>query len=100
MFYREVGQYKTTYRADHAIFPLLQDRIGIAVILALAFLLVPFIASDFVLNSMLIPILIFALAAIGLNLLTGYAGLISLAPGVSWGSAPTAATSSRSPFRR
>jgi len=71
MLYREVGQYKTSYRADHAIFPLLQDRVGIAVILALAFLLVPFIASDFVLNSMLIPILIFALAAIGLNLLTG-----------------------------
>src|SRR5215831_14284287 len=78
MLYREVGQYKTTYEADHAIFPLLQDRVGIAVILAIAFLAVPFIASDFVLNSMLIPILIFALAAIGLNLLTGYAGLISL----------------------
>ena len=81
MLYREVGQYKTTYEADHAIFPLLQDRVGIAVILAIAFLLVPFIASDFVLNSMLIPILIFALAAIGLNLLTGYAGLISLGTG-------------------
>jgi branched-chain amino acid transport system permease protein len=81
MLYREVGQYKTSYRADHAIFPLLQDRVGIAVILALAFLVVPFIASDFVLNSLLIPILIFTLAAIGLNLLTGYAGLISLGTG-------------------
>src|SRR6201993_3273389 len=81
MLYREVGQYKTTYEADHAIFPLLQDRAGIAVILAIAFLVVPFTASDFVLNSMLIPILIFALAAIGLNLLTGYAGLISLGTG-------------------
>src|SRR6201982_999984 len=81
MLYREGGQYKTTYEADHAIFPLLQDRVGIAVILAIAFLIVPFTASDFVLNSMLIPILIFALAAIGLNLLTGYAGLISLGTG-------------------
>src|ERR1700724_3808972 len=81
MLYREVGQYKTTYEADHAIFPLLQDRVGIAVILAIAFLVVPLTASDFVLNSMLIPILIFALAAIGLNLLTGYAGLISLGTG-------------------
>ena len=39
MLYREAGQYKTSYRADHAIFPLVQDRVGIAVILALAFLL-------------------------------------------------------------
>jgi branched-chain amino acid transport system permease protein len=80
MLYREVGQYKTTYEADHAIFPLLQDRIGIAVILAAA-VIVPFVASEFVVNSMLIPILIFALAAIGLNLLTGYAGLVSLGTG-------------------
>src|SRR5499427_9460359 len=81
MLYREVGQYKTTYEADHAIFPLLQDRVGIAAILAIAFVLVPLTASDFVLNSMLIPILVFSLAAIGLNLLTGYAGLVSLGTG-------------------
>jgi branched-chain amino acid transport system permease protein len=80
MLYREAGQYKTSYQADHAIFPLLQDRIGVAVILALA-VVMPFVASEFVVNSMLIPILIFALAAIGLNLLTGYTGLISLGTG-------------------
>jgi branched-chain amino acid transport system permease protein len=80
MLYREAGQYKTSYQADFAVFPLLQDRIGIAVILALA-VLMPFVASEFVVNSMLIPILIFALAAIGLNLLTGYAGLVSLGTG-------------------
>jgi len=77
MLYREVGQYKTSYRADHAIFPLLQDRIGIAVILAVA-AVVPFVTSEFIVNSLLIPVLIFSLAAIGLNILTGYAGLISL----------------------
>jgi branched-chain amino acid transport system permease protein len=80
MLYREAGQYKTSYQADHAIFPLLQDRIGVAVILAVA-VVMPFVASEFVVNSMLIPILIFALAAIGLNLLTGYTGLISLGTG-------------------
>jgi branched-chain amino acid transport system permease protein len=80
MLYREAGQYKTSYQADHAIFPLLQDRIGVAVILALA-VVMPFVASEFVVNSMLIPILIFTLAAIGLNLLTGYTGLISLGTG-------------------
>ena len=78
MFYREAGQYKTSYEADQAIFPLLQDRMGLAVILAIAFLVVPLTASDFMLSSILIPTLIFTLAAIGLNLLTGYTGLLSL----------------------
>src|SRR5437588_2611724 len=81
MLYREAGQYKTSYHADHAVFPLLQDRIGIAVILAIGFVVIPLTASDFVISSMLIPILVFSLAAIGLNLLTGYAGLVSLGTG-------------------
>ena len=34
MFYREAGQFKTTYAADMAIFPIRQDRIGLALILA------------------------------------------------------------------
>src|SRR5438309_2845337 len=78
MLYREAGQYKTTYRADQAIFPLLQDRIGLAIILAIAFVIVPLTGSSFLLSSVLIPVLIFSLAAIGLNLLTGYTGLLSL----------------------
>ena len=36
MLYREVGQYKTSYAADQAMFPILQDKIGIAVILLIA----------------------------------------------------------------
>jgi branched-chain amino acid transport system permease protein len=78
MFYREAGQFKTSYQSDQAVFPLLQDRVGILVILAVAFFVVPFTASDFWLSSILIPTLIFSLAAIGLNLLTGYTGLLSL----------------------
>jgi branched-chain amino acid transport system permease protein len=78
MLYREAGQYKTTYEADAAIFPLRQDRIGIAIILLIAFVVLPLTASNFVLSSVMIPILVFALAAIALNILTGYTGLISL----------------------
>ena len=37
MLYREVGQYKTSYAADMAVFPIFQDRIGLAVILVVAF---------------------------------------------------------------
>jgi branched-chain amino acid transport system permease protein len=81
MLYREAGQYKTNYAADMAVFPILQDRIGIVVILLIAYLVFPLVGSNFLLNSVLIPFLIFALAAIGLNLLTGYTGLLSLGTG-------------------
>ena len=84
MFYREAGQFKTSYEADQAIFPILQDRIGLALIVAVAFL-VPLFGSDFFLNSIMIPFLIFALAAIGLNILTGYCGQLSLGTGAFMG---------------
>src|SRR5271156_3378518 len=85
MLYREAGQYKSSYAADMAVFPILQDRIGIAVILFIAFVVFPLTGNDFVLNTILIPFLIFALAAIGLNLLTGYTGLLSLGTGAFMG---------------
>ena len=84
MFYREAGQYKTSYAADMAVFPLRQDRMGLAAIIAVAYLLT-FISSDFVLQAVLIPFLVFSLAAIGLNILTGYAGLLSLGTGAFMG---------------
>ncbi|MES2538437.1 MAG: branched-chain amino acid ABC transporter permease [Pseudomonadota bacterium] len=78
MFYREAGQFKPTYQADSQIFPIRQDRIGVIIFLALAFLLVPLIASPYIFSAILIPFLIFSLAALGLNILTGYAGQLSL----------------------
>ena len=78
MFYRETGQYKTSYAADMALFPIRQDRIGMILILLVAFIVIPLTMSSFTLSAVMIPILIFALASIGLNLLTGYTGLISL----------------------
>ena len=44
MFYRENGQFKTSYRADQQIFPIPQDRVAIALLLALAFVVVPLAA--------------------------------------------------------
>ena len=85
MFYREAGQFKTTYAADMAVFPVLQDRIGIGVILVLAFVVVPVFGSEFLVNAVMIPFLVFALAAIGLNILTGYTGLLSLGTGAFMG---------------
>jgi branched-chain amino acid transport system permease protein len=84
MFYREAGQYKTSYASDQAIFPILQDRIGIFVIIAAAYALA-FTGNQFLLNAMMTPFLVFTLAAIGLNLLTGYTGLLSLGTGAFMG---------------
>jgi branched-chain amino acid transport system permease protein len=78
MLYRENGQFKSTYRADQQMLPVLQDRIFLLGLAAFAFVAVPFLASDYLFLSMLIPFLILALAAIGLNLLVGYCGQISI----------------------
>ena len=78
MFYREAGQFKTSYVADSQIFPIRQDRIGIYLLLAVAFLVVPFVSSEYWFSAIFIPFLVFALAALGLNILTGYAGQLSL----------------------
>ena len=81
MLYREAGQYKTSYAADQALFPIALDRRGMAVILVLAVAVIPLLGSDFLITTVMIPFLVFALATIGLNLLTGYAGQLSLGTG-------------------
>ena len=81
MFYRENGQFKTTYRGDQQIFPITQDRVFIGLLLIVAFAVVPWLATDYFFNAILIPFLIFSLAAVGVNILVGYCGQISLGSG-------------------
>src|SRR5512144_1445241 len=78
MLYREAGQFKTSYQKDAAIFPILQDKIAVAAMVLFAFLVVPFVATPYVFTGILIPFLILSLAALGLNILTGYTGQLSL----------------------
>ncbi|NBN65325.1 branched-chain amino acid ABC transporter permease [Pannonibacter tanglangensis] len=85
MFYREAGQFKTSYEADQALFPIRQDRIAMGLILAVAFIGIPALANDFFLTSIMIPFLVFSLAAIGLNVLTGFCGQLSLGTGAFMG---------------
>ena len=81
MFYRENGQFKSSYRADLALFPIAQDRWAMVVLAAICFVAVPTLVSDYAFRAVLIPFLILALAAIGLNILVGYCGQISLGTG-------------------
>jgi branched-chain amino acid transport system permease protein len=81
MLYRENGQFKTSYRADQQIFPIAQDRIAIGLLLAVAIVAVPFLADEYLMRAIFIPFLILSLAALGLNILVGYCGQISLGTG-------------------
>ena len=78
MLYRENGQFKTTYRSDQQILPILQDRLFMFGLLLFAFLVVPLFASDYWFRALIVPFLILSIAAIGLNILVGYCGQISL----------------------
>jgi branched-chain amino acid transport system permease protein len=55
------------------------------VILLVAYVVIPLFGDDFLINAVMTPFLIFSLAAIGLNLLTGYTGLLSLGSGAFMG---------------
>jgi branched-chain amino acid transport system permease protein len=89
MLYREAGQFKTSYSADMAMFPIRQDRVALVLLLAFAFVGVPLLTafhiwpfgSDYFLRAILVPFLILSLAAIGVNILVGYCGQISLGSG-------------------
>jgi len=81
MLYRENGQFKTSYTADQQIFPIAQDRYLIGALVVASFALVPLVASEYVFRALLIPFLILSLAALGLNILVGYCGQISLGTG-------------------
>ena len=81
MFYRENGQFKTSYRADSQIFPITQDRLGMLILLAIALLAIPLLADEYLLRAIFIPFVILSLAALGVNILVGYCGQISLGSG-------------------
>ena len=81
MLYRENGQFKTTYAADQQIFPIAQDRWAIIGIVVFAFVAVPLLVDEYMFRAILIPFLILSLAAIGVNILVGYCGQITLGAG-------------------
>jgi branched-chain amino acid transport system permease protein len=81
VLYREVGQFKISYTADEAIFPILLDRWFVIGLIAFAFFAVPLFAGQYLYTEVLIPVLILSIAAIGLNILTGYCGQLSLGSG-------------------
>lgn len=81
MFYREAGDFSTTYAEDQQTFPIKFDRYRYYVVLFVAIFVIPFMVNDYWVNSLFLPFLIYAIAAIGLNILVGYCGQVSLGTG-------------------
>jgi branched-chain amino acid transport system permease protein len=77
---RESGVFRTTYAGDMAVYQLPLSRVGLVALLVVMFGLVPAVAGDYAL-SVLNLVGIASIGAIGLNLLVGYAGQISLGQG-------------------
>jgi len=81
VLYRENGQFKTSYAADQQIFPIAQDRWAILGILVFAFIAIPLLGDEYLMRAILIPFLILSLAALGVNVLVGFCGQITLGAG-------------------
>ncbi len=80
MIHRESGLLKTSYQADMALYPLPIARWSVAAILALAFLVVPLVLSEYYL-SIINLVSIAIVGALGLNILVGYTGQVSIGHG-------------------
>lgn len=81
MFYRESGDFKTNYIDDDQTFPIKFDRYRYYAVMLVAFAVVPFFVNDYWVNAIFLPFLIYSIAAIGLNILVGYCGQVSLGTG-------------------
>ncbi|NYS23742.1 branched-chain amino acid ABC transporter permease [Rhodobacteraceae bacterium 2376] len=81
MLYREAGDFKTSYTSDNQTFPIRFDRYGYYFVLGVAFLVMPLILNDYWTNALVVPFLIYTIAALGLNILIGYCGQLSLGTG-------------------
>ena len=77
MFYRLAGVRHTSYASDERLFKVPADRwlLGAAMVLAL---LAPFVLGPVFLKSYMLPWLLWTAAALGLNLVTGWAGQLHL----------------------
>ena len=81
MFYREAGDFKTSYVEDSQTFPIKFDRYRYYFVLFIAFALIPFLINSYWVKAIFLPFLIYSIAAIGLNILVGYCGQVSLGTG-------------------
>ncbi|MCB1417817.1 MAG: branched-chain amino acid ABC transporter permease [Notoacmeibacter sp.] len=87
MLYREAGDFKSTYAADQQTFPIRSERWLFWAAMAFAFIAVPLWlamspeSAPYWVKAILLPFLVWSMVALGLNILTGYCGQVSLGTG-------------------
>src|SRR5204863_1668556 len=77
MFHREAGVFKTSYAADMALYPLPIAKWAVAAFAVLFIIIAPLTLGEYYI-SILNLILIAVVGALGLNILVGYTGQISI----------------------
>ena len=77
MFHRETGVFKTSYASDMALYPLPIARGTVIALLVLFVVIVPLVLGEYYL-SIINLVLISIVGALGLNILVGYTGQISI----------------------
>src|SRR5712692_2268203 len=77
MFHRESGVFKTDYGADMALYPLPIAKWAVAAMAVLFIVVAPLTLGEYLI-SILNLILIAAVGAMGLNILVGYTGQVSI----------------------
>src|SRR5262249_61676958 len=80
MIHRECGVLKTTYEADMALYPLPIARYAVVACAVLFFLVVPLMLHEYFL-SVANLVWISVIGALGLNILVGYTGQVSIGHG-------------------
>ena len=80
MFHRESGVFKTTYEADMALYPLPIARWAIGAVAVIFFGIVPLGLDDYYL-SVANLVWVACIGALGLNILVGYTGQVSIGHG-------------------
>src|SRR4249919_3991067 len=80
MFHRESGVFKTTYSADMALYPLPIAKWTMIAIAVIFVLIIPMVVHEYYL-SILNLIFIAIVGALGLNILVGYTGQVSIGHG-------------------
>lgn len=83
MIHQEAGQFSSKYAPTVRTGSIRMGRIepgrlALAALLAIGFGVIPFVGNEYWFNAVLIPFLTLSLAALGLNILTGYTGQLSL----------------------
>src|SRR6201987_6167861 len=77
MFYRESGVFKTTYATDMALYPLPITKWAVAAVAVLFIVVAPLTLGEYLISILnLIPI--GRVGALGLNILVGYTGQVSI----------------------